>query len=273
MAGPAVGDRPRLLLLHGYLSGPVAWAGLRRELADEATTLAPPLPGYGSEPPPPAYTLAAVADALEWRRAQVRPTHLLGHSMGAILALELARRYPGRFARVGVVGLPIFVSGDEGLRFIGRRGGVYERFLRNADEGHASCVRLHRLRYLWAPPLRLVGRGIPLSVLLSMFDHAPAAHAGGLANIVFNDLVPALGERVTTPIALLHGDADRTAPLESVRSFASERGWPLRIARGGAHQLIFEQPRGVARWVRERLLAAPPLAAATPAPSAKLVVH
>ena len=110
MAGPPAGDRPRILLLHGYLSGPAAWAGLRRELAAEATTLAPPLPGYGSEPSPPEYTLAAVADALEWRLAQIRPTHLLGHSMCAILALELARRYPGRFARAAAIGLPVFVD-------------------------------------------------------------------------------------------------------------------------------------------------------------------
>ena len=265
--------QPRILLLHGYLSGPTAWTKLRAELVGDAVTYAPPLPGYGSEAAPLAYTLEAVADALEWRLAQTRPTHLLGHSMGAILALELARRYPGRFARVGLVGLPMFADAAEGLAFIGQRGRAYDGFLRNADEGHAKCVRLHRTRYLWAPLLRSLARRIPLSVLMATFDHAAAAHAGGLANIVFSDLVRRLAEDSATPIALLHGAADRTAPIEPVRSLGREWGWPLRLAGGASHQLIFERPRGTARWVRERLLAPIPDPRAMPVPSAKLAVH
>lgn len=246
-----------------------------RELAPDATTFAPPLPGYGPEPPPHEYTLTAVADALEWRLSQSRPTHLLGHSMGAILALELARRYPGRFAGVGLAGLPVFADASEGQRFIGQRGRLYERFLRNGDEGHGSCVRFHRSRYLWAPALAPLAKGIPLRVLLAMFDHSRASHGGGLAKIVFNDLVPALSEHVTAPVALLHGDADRAAPLSAAAHLAKKRSWPLRIAKGSSHQLIFAQPRGVARWVRERLLVHPPPPPAPPpySPAAEVAVH
>ena len=247
--------RPLLLLLHGYLSGPSAWDPLRRELAGEAETLAPALPGYGGVPDSPSHTLAALADALEGTLAEARPDCLLGHSMGAILALELARRHAGRFRGVGLAGLPVFANFAEGRRYVGANSRVRDRYLRDLATGHARCEWLHRTRRLWAAPASLFLEPRFLSVLNAAFDHSAAAHRGGIENVVFAGLAPALAAATDAPVSLLHGDVDGVAPPDAAAALARSRGWPLRVARGATHELIFTHPRGVARWVRERLLA------------------
>ncbi len=171
--------RPRLLLLHGYLSGPAAWDPLRRELGDDAETFAPALPGYGGAPDPAAYTLEALAEALDGTLDEARPDHLLGHSLGAILALELARRHPGRFRRVGLAGLPVFADFAAGLRYVGGNSRVRDRYLRDLATGHARCEWLRRTRGLWARPASLFLEPRFLSVLRAAFDHSAAAHSRG----------------------------------------------------------------------------------------------
>ena len=254
---------PRILLIHGYLSSPAAWAPLQRELAGEAETFAPALPGYGKQPDPVDYTLSGVADAVERALDEFQPDYLVGHSMGALLALELAGRHPGRFQRVGLAGLPVFATLEEGRHFIGSRSRARKQYMSSPSEGHAWCGPIHRLRYLWAPVAWILLSGRPFPMLLDTFDHSQEAHRGGIEDIVFNGDAPRLAGQVEAPVTLFHGDRDGVAPFERAVALAGERGWPVRVARGAAHEVIFAQPRGTARWVRERLLA--PAAASEPA--------
>ena len=258
---------PRILLLHGYLSNPEAWVPLQRELDGDADTHAPVLPGYGNVPDPAAYTLAGVAEALDEAVEAFRPDYLLGHSMGALLALGVARRHPGRFARVGLAGLPVFDTIDEGLRFIGARSASRDGYMRNPGKGHLMCGPAHFLRYLWAPLTHLLKPDYPLPMILEMFHHTPDAHRGGMEDIVFSGHARRLAPEITTPVALIHGDMDRVTPLEPVVDLSRERGWSLRIAHGAGHELTFARPVGTARWVRERLLAPVAVAAADEAAS------
>ena len=246
---------PRILLMHGYLSSPAAWAPLQRELAGEAETFAPALPGYGNEADPASYTLSGLADALEGTLDDFQPDYLVGHSMGALLALELASRHPGRFRRVGLAGLPVFGDLEEGRRYVGSRSRVRKQYMKSPGEGHAWCGPIHRLRYLWAPIAWILLSGRPLPVLLDTFDHSAEAHRGGIEDIVFAGLAPRLAAQVEAPVTLFHGDRDGVAPFERAVALAGERGWPVRVAPGTAHEVIFAQPGETARWVREELLA------------------
>ena len=56
---------PRVLLIHGYLSCPEAWAPLQRELAGEIETFAPNQAGYGPAADPSDYTPDGLAEAFD----------------------------------------------------------------------------------------------------------------------------------------------------------------------------------------------------------------
>jgi pimeloyl-ACP methyl ester carboxylesterase len=95
------GDGPPLLLLHGTMSSRRVWAPVREALARERRLVLIDLPGMGDSPPiagahVPAAWLGAIGDVLDAVDAE-RPA-VVGHSMGAWTALELARA--GRAASV-----------------------------------------------------------------------------------------------------------------------------------------------------------------------------
>jgi|GEM_PF-1011305 len=247
-------ERPRLLLLHGYFSCAAAWDRLRECLRDDADTIAPPLLGYGGAHGCGDYRLESLVEYLAPIVEREQPTHVIGHSMGSIVALALARAFPGQFERVGAIGLPVFHNREDGIAILRQHGIVYRAFLRNHDRAHAACVVMRRTERAWAPFTKLVLPRQPREAIVGAFDHCRSSHKGGLEHIVFSGQVEALAKQVRTPVVALHGARDRTAPPDRAETLARRLGWDFLAAPGQGHQNIVERPIAVARWVRDRVI-------------------
>ncbi len=248
------GGVPKLLLLHGFLSGRAAWVPLQRQLG-AVDTVAPDLLGYGTSPRPGrGYSLERMVRELEPLVRAEKPDYVLGHSMGGIVALALAAAMPGAFAGVGVIGLPVYHDRADAMRYLHRRGLLHRILLHTDGLSHLGCVGMHHVRPLWLPFSPLFLPRQPRYVLRSTFDHCRDSHLGSLDQVVFAGHVGKLADRVTTPVMALHGARDRAAPIDRVRELAAREGWELRVAPTGGHQLAVERPRMVAKWVRERLI-------------------
>ena len=112
--GPEPGTARRaVVLVHGAGSAPVFWTGQLTALADpETAVLAPALPGHGrpgsslaSAGPAPASIDGYAAWLLDFLDALgIARAILVGHSMGALIALEAARRRPERIAGIAALG-------------------------------------------------------------------------------------------------------------------------------------------------------------------------
>jgi pimeloyl-ACP methyl ester carboxylesterase len=102
-----IGQGPPLLLIHSAGMGAAQWRVLARALAPVHRCLAPNLRGYGRSSPWPPGRAAEIAEEIALLEAVVEtlgaPLHLVGHSMGAWLALELARRQPRRYAALALI--------------------------------------------------------------------------------------------------------------------------------------------------------------------------
>jgi pimeloyl-ACP methyl ester carboxylesterase len=246
----------RLLLLHGILATSACWEPLRRELGRDEDVVTPDLLGCGTSPRPrDGYSLDRVVDDLARVVERERPTHLVGHSMGAIVALGVARRFPGEFTRVGLIGLPIFRDRPDGVAYLrSRRGPVIGGFLANDRAAHAACRMLFQTRQAWAAAVPLVLPWEPPPVAAAVFDHCESSHSGGLDNIVFAGRVAELASGLDTPVSALHGGRDCSAPIDRVRALALRESWDLRVAPKANHQVIVERPALVARWLRNHVL-------------------
>ena len=91
------GEGPPVVLLHGGVSDGRVWRRAMADLADGFTVVAWDAPGCGeSDDPPESFSLADYADCLAGFIAALgldRP-HVVGHSFGGGLAIELAHRHP-----------------------------------------------------------------------------------------------------------------------------------------------------------------------------------
>lgn len=111
--GPDDPTVPTVLAVHGITASHLAWAPIARA-CPRVRLIAPDLRGRGRSAGLPgpygmarhAADLAAVIESLD-----LPPTLLVGHSMGAFVAIVAAQLYPGRFSEVLLVdgGLPLAI--------------------------------------------------------------------------------------------------------------------------------------------------------------------
>ena len=98
----SVGNGPQIVLIHGVGLGADAWGGQLDSLAQMNSVLAVDLPGHGQ-----CSTLAAGSQLADYTDAIVaiitKPAVVIGHSFGAMIALDMADRYPALIGGVAAL--------------------------------------------------------------------------------------------------------------------------------------------------------------------------
>ena len=232
---------PAVVLIHGSGMDHTAWALQTRFLAHLGrAVLAVDLPGHGRSDGPP---LTDIAGLVEWvvallDAAGTRQAALVGHSLGALVALETAASHPDRVRALVLLGaaegMPVnqalrdaaSANDDEAVQMImawgfGQRGHV---------GGHA------------APGLWMMGGGTrlmqsaPLGVLSADLEACNAYRRGAEA-----------AAAVTCPTLLLLGAADRMTPAKGGAALAQKiAGAKVVVLPGAGHMMMVEQPDATA---------------------------
>ena len=136
-------DGPTVVLLHGLGASGAVWQGVGRLLNPALRLLAPDLRGHGESDKPSAGYLPRdyVGDIAAWLGHEpTRPVSLLGHSLGAVVAAQLAAERPELIRKLVLVDPPFdpdrpreHIEAVEGLRH--GPPGELERYLRGREPG------------------------------------------------------------------------------------------------------------------------------------------
>ena len=229
-----------VLLLHGAANDSDAWRGVMQQLGAEGIpVLAPDLPGHGLSTGSPLGSVEALAgwviallDALG-----IEQVVLAGHSMGSLIALETAVRYPQRVARLALLGTtaPMAVSEsllqaatsrpDEACRLIMKFSHT-PRFMLRGSAGHGA----------WGPG----------GTLAIMRRNHPGVLASDLANCnQYSNGLAAAGA-VTCPTLLISARRDRMTPVRSSAALQAALGNVRRVEIADCgHAMMAEKPREV----------------------------
>jgi pimeloyl-ACP methyl ester carboxylesterase len=217
------------VLLHGlggthryWTCGPVPFA------LPEHRTMLIDLLGFGESPKPwMRYNVERHIAALHASLAEQRSLMLVGHSLGAALALAYAARYPFVVKRLVLISLPNF-GGHEGAVawFARQRGGwIYTNMWATA----LACILTRRVVGSLLPRLL---RDIPREVAEDLVAHNMVSSTSSLWEVLYrHDLrADAAATAQTLPVLMLHGSADMTAPLARAQELAAARsGWEMRV--------------------------------------------
>lgn len=101
-----------LVFLHGWGLNHQVWSQLVSALPDALSIYTPDLPGFGVSPCPVCYDLDTVLSQL----AEQIPAQsaVVGWSLGGLLAIALASRYPEKVNKLGLIASsPCFISKDD----------------------------------------------------------------------------------------------------------------------------------------------------------------
>ncbi|TDU90455.1 pimeloyl-ACP methyl ester carboxylesterase [Kribbella voronezhensis] len=146
-----------VLLLHGLGATGRVWDGFR-SLNDGS--LAPDLPGHGTAARLPEYTFSSMAAAVAEELQGSSDLTVVGHSLGGVIALELASgRYGVQVATVIALGVKVVWSDDE----LARAGALAQRpitWFDTRDEAAARYLKVSGLQGLVDPSDDSVDHGL-----------------------------------------------------------------------------------------------------------------
>jgi len=234
-----VGRGPTVLLLHGIGGGRMSFAPQQAALADRYRTVAWDMPGYGSSTALTEMTWGNLAESAVVLLDQlgVERVHLVGHSMGGMVAQEFAYRYPDRLASLVLSGTSASFGGpteDFKTQFLAAR-------LKPLDEGKSPADLAEGL------VKAMVGddpdpEGVAAAIR-SMRGIPAASYRQALNCLVTFNRRDELA-RIAVPTQLIAGGKDRTAPPAGMRRMAEKiRGSRYEEIPGAGHLMNLERPQ------------------------------
>ena len=247
---PFAADGPCVVFIHGALNDHSVWTLLARWYAHHGhRVLAVDQPGHGRSDGPPLPSVEALAD---WvlallDAASVKTAHLVGHSMGSLIALETASRAPERAAGLVMVGTAYPMKVSDALLATAR------------DEPARAIAMVNAFSHSGiASKPSFPGPGAWLRGGASALMHRTQDAAEGnlfehdfsVCDAYANGLQAAA--RVACPAHLIVGTRDVMTPAKATRELAGMLDATVsRIVSG--HALMQEAPDAVLNAVRQAI--------------------
>jgi pimeloyl-ACP methyl ester carboxylesterase len=230
-------EKPALVMVHGAGMDHTVWSMQARFFAHHGfSVMNLDLPGHGrSEGPAPN----TIPDYTDWlaeavEAAGTRDLHLIGHSMGSLIAMALAARPDGGVRKLALLGTLPHIQVAEGLLTAAEKNdhSAYESIV-GWGVGRRAQMGGHRSPGSWiaGTSLRLLEAGQP-GVL---GNDLGACHRweDGLAS----------ASQITCPTLLLLGADDRMTPARGAKPLAEAiADCRTTVLAGAGHMMMAEQP-------------------------------
>lgn len=228
---------PAVVLIHGAGFDHSAWALHSRWFAHHGfAVLVPDLPGHGRSQGPALKGIAEMADwiAALLDAAAASKAHLIGHSMGSLIALETAARHPAKVSALGLIGTAATMT-------------VGPDLLKAAEVNDHDAIDM----------VSIWGLGFDAEIGGSL---APGMWMHGGAQRVLQHCAPgvlfadlsacnsyqdalAAAAKVTVPTTLILGEKDMMTPAKAGKALAAAIPHARTVVLEGAgHMMMSERP-------------------------------
>ncbi len=205
--------------------------------------------GFGRSPKPwTTYDVERHVTELRRVLAPERRFILVGHSLGARLAIAYAARYPEQVERLVLISLPYFGDAEQAKRFFrdkGANGWIWTHLIPMA----LMCLFSRRLLG-WSFPYLVTS--VPRVVAEDLTQMTWRSSTSTIWEVIYGYDLAADVRRISAgmPVLCLHGDRDESAPLDRMRELqVLHPKCVIRVRSGATHQLpLFHQA-----WVRGQI--------------------
>ena len=230
-------SKPVIMFIHGASMDHTIWALQGRYFAHHGySILAVDLPGHGASDGP---ALESIEEMANWTASIInatvkRPVILVGHSMGAIVALETAAQNPGKITAMALAGIavPMTVSPELLTQTVHKPPEAIDSILAWAYSGRSQLGGT-AVPGLWmlGGGRKLIERNAPgqLHIDFKACDN----YSHGLESAA----------NVKCPTLIIAGDDDKMTPPKASETL--RRALPhsrIEFIKGGGHMMMVECP-------------------------------
>lgn len=244
----SIGGRGRrLVLMHGWGLNSRVWESVLPQLQRSFTVVAVDLPGHGASSWPPEFH---DADSLAESMAALLEDgdSMLGWSLGALAAMELAARFPGRIRKLALV-----AATPKFLRSADWPHGVEPDALREMGERLRTDLTGTVRNFL---ALQVLGDEHAHSTLKTLREKVqaggapqPVALAAGLQTLAASDLRARL-PLIEAPTLVISGERDRLSHPKAGEKLASALPCgEFQLVPRAAHAPFISQPEAFCRRI------------------------
>lgn len=231
------GNGETIILLHGFLSSHHYWNKLAVTLTrDGFHVIAIDLIGFGDAHKPDSSNydykahISHIRETIQ-RIAPPGPTTLIGHSMGALLAMRYALEFGRSVQKVILLHPPLYSSPEEARRSL-RDTSILYRLLLDHPVRHA----------MWGSMQRILAK--------KMGRHTIASRERSLRNVIeraegIQDI-----NRITQPTLLILGSYDRPQYIKNVKKYLTNDNVTQKNIPTGHHS-VMGQPALVHTLIRK----------------------
>jgi esterase len=245
-------DAPTVVLLHGITGHCLEWDDMVTRLASTCRVIVPDQRGHGCSGRVPSYRIVDMVDDLVavMDHLDVPAAHVVGHSLGGMVAMTAAASHPGRVQGLVVIDIgPTSFDSEFAAGLPGLLDMLGSASYTTVDHAVDEWMTMNPAA-LEAPIRRFVEHGLqqrPDGRWAWMFD-GPGLSRSALS-LTTTDVLWDAVDRVAAPTLLIRGRQspvlDRTTADEMIERFASAS----LVEVGGGHDLAVECPADVGRLV------------------------
>lgn len=245
------GSGQTVVLLHGFLSSSRYWAKVTELLEQDYKVIAIDLLGFGDSPKPRRSKydyeahIAAINEALE-KHAVREPFILIGHSMGALIALRYSVLYENRVRRLMLVNMPIFI----GKRELRREIFGTSKLHRFGLEFGIHNITWFIFRSLYR--LRLLPTNVRRSLRANEYflRHNASSRIRSFYNVIGSSQVVYDLKHLRVPAEMLSGKKDRRIYLQNLKERITLSPMIHHVVYGTGHHIPWQMPERIVEKVR-----------------------
>jgi pimeloyl-ACP methyl ester carboxylesterase len=240
------------VLLHGMAASSRYWHSYLPLLYGTHRVITMDLLGFGRSPSPSSgYTVEAhcqaIKDTLDHLQIDESIT-LVGHSMGALLALKYAGLYAGSTSNLILLSPPLYKTPEEAKRDITKSRKILE-YAFFGPTSHALCTT-------WCYCLRPLSKRIapfylkhqPRQIAQDSVLHTWRSYSESMWNVIQNQSVEEDLNNLKIPITVVYGDAESETILNNARAMKLNKNIDL-VTVPGMHNFPLVQSKKISRLI------------------------
>lgn len=222
-----------VLLLHGIGSSLWMWQDVAAKLPKDARIIAVDLLGFGKSPKPEwsVYGAKTQADSLAttlFSRKIVGPVVVVGHSLGSLIAIEFARRYPLMTKSLVLISPPLYKPDRDIATFEARPEEVLRRMYALLHSNPDATERILRM----AGKYRLINKGFNAEHV-NVVSYLATLNAAIINQTSYNDIF-----KIKPPVHIISGKFDSLVLDSTLKEISATRPRTTWKSVVGTHEIV-----------------------------------